>query len=255
MSERPRLPPAYRLIALDSVGSTNDEAKSLAAAGAEDGTVVWAREQTAGRGRQGRRFVSPRGNLYCSFVLRPPGSALAQAAQLGMVAAVALADALLGLLPAAAEIRQKWPNDLLVNGRKVSGILLESSALGPDRLDWLVLGLGVNVTSHPDGTEFPASDLRAEGAREGTTETELLEGFCRRFLVRRLAWLLDGWPDIRREWLARAWRQGLPMRARLESETIEGVFADLDEDGALLLDLEGGARRRITAADIFALNG
>jgi BirA family transcriptional regulator, biotin operon repressor / biotin---[acetyl-CoA-carboxylase] ligase len=254
MTTAPRLPSAYRLIAFDRLGSSNDEAKALAAAGAADGTLVWACEQTAGRGRQGRRFVSPRGNLYCSIVLRP-SCALAQAAQLGLVAAVALADTLAGLLPAAAEIRQKWPNDLLINDRKTSGILLESAARGPDRLDWLVLGLGVNIVSHPEGTEFPATDLHAEGAGAEVSVVTLLEGFAKQFLARRLAWLLDGWPEIRRDWLARAWRKGLPMRARLEGETLHGVFADLDEDGALLLDLAGGARRRITAGDMFALTG
>jgi BirA family biotin operon repressor/biotin-[acetyl-CoA-carboxylase] ligase len=248
----PWLPAAYRLVALDSVGSTNDEAKLLAAAGAEDGTLVWAREQTAGRGRQGRRFASPPGNLYCSLILRPSAPAI-EAAQLGMVAAVALADLFARLLPRACEIGQKWPNDVLVNGRKVSGILLESSAQLPGRLEWLVLGLGINLVSHPEGTEFPAGNLRAEGASATVTPAALLEGFCRQFLSRRLTWLLEGWPEIRRDWLARAWRRGLPMRARIEGETLDGIFADLDAEGALLLDLAGGTRRRITAADVFAL--
>ncbi len=119
----PKLPPAYQLVALERVASTNDEALRLAAEGAEDGTLVWAREQTGGRGRQGRVWSSPPGNLYFSLVLRPD-CAPAEAAQLGFVAGVALGEAIGSVAPPLIDVNYKWPNDLLLNGRKAAGILL-----------------------------------------------------------------------------------------------------------------------------------
>lgn len=123
MERTPDLPANFPLIALGDVGSTNDEARRLAAEGAPDGTVVWARSQNAGRGRYGRSWSSPPGNLYVSLLLRPacpPATAL----QLGFVAAVALGEAL-DRRVAAAALTFKWPNDVLLDGRKIAGILLE----------------------------------------------------------------------------------------------------------------------------------
>ncbi|HEY0521750.1 MAG TPA: biotin--[acetyl-CoA-carboxylase] ligase, partial [Stellaceae bacterium] len=122
----PRLPPSFRLLSYDRLGSTNDEAKRLARDdGAAHGTVVWALEQTQGHGRTGRVWASPPGNLYCSTVLRPDCPA-ARAAEIGFVAALAVGDALTPLLPGSARLGYKWPNDVLVGGRKVSGILAEA---------------------------------------------------------------------------------------------------------------------------------
>lgn len=251
MSVTPRLPPAFRLVALERVGSTNEEAKRLAAEGAEEGTLVWALEQTAGRGRRGRRWHSPRGNLYLSLVLRPDAPP-AEAAQLGMVAAVAVGDALGTVMPPLTEVWFKWPNDILVNGRKAAGILVESAAGAPGRLDWLVLGVGVNVECHPQETQFPATSLHAEGG-DDVAVAALLEAFSRNFLKWADNWVEEGFAPVRRAWLARAWRRGEAIQVRLDDRTLKGVFADLDTVGALLLDLPDGSRRRITAADVFAL--
>jgi BirA family biotin operon repressor/biotin-[acetyl-CoA-carboxylase] ligase len=157
---QPLLPPAYRLIARESVGSTNDAARALAAEGAEDGTLVWAREQTAGRGRQGRDWTSPPGNLYCSLILRPE-CPTREAAQLAFVAALGVAGMVGSHVPPLVPLRFKWPNDVLLGKGKIGGILIEAEGQG-DRLDWLVLGVGVNLASHPDQTRFPATDIRAE---------------------------------------------------------------------------------------------
>jgi BirA family biotin operon repressor/biotin-[acetyl-CoA-carboxylase] ligase len=153
----PRLPPFFRLLRFETIGSTMTEAKRLAGEGAAEGTLVWAGEQTEGRGRRGRPWVSVPGNLYMSLVLRPGGAAAA-AAQLGFAAALAVGEAALRLLPGEARISHKWPNDVLVDGRKLSGILLESAAAADGGLAWLVMGIGVNVASHPDagGARPPA---------------------------------------------------------------------------------------------------
>src|SRR5205085_10360435 len=122
-----RLPAAFRLLSYDRLASTNDEAKRLARDGAAEGTIVWAREQSAGRGRRGRQWIGIPGNLFVSFILRP-ACPPAAASQLGFVAALALGDAIGTSAPPSAALRCKWPNDVLINGRKFAGILLESEA-------------------------------------------------------------------------------------------------------------------------------
>jgi BirA family biotin operon repressor/biotin-[acetyl-CoA-carboxylase] ligase len=242
------LPPAYRLVALESVGSTNEEARRLAREGAEDGTLVWAREQTKGRGRSGRSWVSPPGNLYLSLVLRPDCPPAA-ASQLGFVAALGAGHGLAEVIPPMIDLRYKWPNDILLNRRKVGGILLETESAGADRLDWLVLGLGINVRERPPETGFPATSLREEGDLETTVEN-VLGAFARHFLSWVNRWLDDGFAPVRAAWRKSAIGIGEPIRVRLPKSELEGMFEDIDEDGALLLR-QSGTVRRITAGDVF----
>ncbi len=246
----PRLPPAYRLVALETVGSTNDEALRLAAEGAEDGTLVWAREQTGGRGRQGRSWSSPPGNLYFSLVLRPDCTP-AEAAQLSFVAGLALGEAIGSVAPPMIEVTYKWPNDVLLNGRKGAGILLESRSGADGTLDCLILGVGANVQHFPDDSEFPATSLRFEGAPPDVSEVELLEAFSRYFLSWVNRWLDDGFPPIRRAWLNHAHGLGEEIEVRLPRETLKGTFKDLDESGALVLELADGETRLISAGDVY----
>ena len=248
--DRPRLPPAYRLVALERVGSSNDEAKRLAEEGAEDGTLVWAREQLEGRGRLGRTWASPPGNLYLSLILRPD-CAPAEAAQLGFVAALGLGGGIGSVAPPLVEVRYKWPNDVLFNGRKGAGILLESRMSPSGGIDWLVLGLGVNVTSFPEDATFPATSLRFEGAPPTLTEVDLLEGFARHFLTWINRWLEDGFAPIRETWMRHAHGLGEPVEVRLSGETLSGRFRDLDDSGALLLELADGRVRPIAAGDVY----
>jgi len=243
----PSLPPGYRLIAFDTIGSTNDEAKRMARDSAPGGAVIWAGEQTAGRGRRGRTWTSPPGNLYVSLLLRPGGSA-AHAAQLGFVAALGLGDALHEA--GGPALRCKWPNDLLLDGRKVAGILLESETTVGDTVDFVVIGSGVNLVSKPENTEYPATSLIESGIGS-VTAAALLSAYVRHFDGWLVRWREDGFAPIRAAWLTRASDVGGDIRVRLERDTLFGRFLDLDEDGALLLDT-AGTRRRITAGEIFA---
>lgn len=250
----PSLPSGYRLLAFDTIGSTNDEARRLArAAGQPGGTVIWAGEQTSGRGRRGRFWSSPPGNLYVSLLLRPGGSAAA-AAQLGFVAALGLGDALHEIGGPALAVRCKWPNDLLLgDGRKVAGILLESeTSAGDDAVDFVVIGSGVNLVSKPEGTEYPAASLLEAGIG-GVRPGELLGAYVRHFDGWMTQWREHGFAPIRAAWLARASGIGDDIRVRLERDTLSGRFLDLDTDGALLLDI-AGTRRRITAGEVFPLH-
>ena len=248
MSRTPRLPTPFRLVALERCASTNEEAKALAAKGAEDGTLVWAREQTAGRGRRGRHWHSPPGNLYFSLLVRPRVS-LAEAACLGIVSALAVSEALVALLPAAAEVRCKWPNDVLVGGRKLAGILLESGMAQAGRPAWLVIGVGVNIASHPSSAAFPASSLAAEGGAAHSPEA-VLERVAAALAAWLARWRREGFQPAREAWLARAWRRGEIIELGLEHETLAGRFEGLDAAGALLLALADGRHRRIAAGDV-----
>jgi BirA family biotin operon repressor/biotin-[acetyl-CoA-carboxylase] ligase len=248
----PTLPEGFRLHHFETLGSTNDEAKALARAGAPEGTLVWAGEQTAGRGRRGRTWRSPPGNLYLSLVLRPEG-APSRAAQLGFVAALGLGDALAALAGPALKLRYKWPNDLLVDGRKLAGILLESENAASDRVDFVVAGIGVNIVAAPEDVEFPATSLEAEGVAT-ITPPVLLGGFARHFEIWGRRWREAGFAPVRAAWLARASGLGEPVRVRLERDMLFGRFLDLDDDGALVLEGEAG-RRRIAAGEVFPALG
>jgi len=243
----PSLPPFYRLLRHRRLGSTNEEAKSLAASGAFEGSLVWALEQTSGHGRRGRVWASPLGNLYASVVLRPQVTPLL-AAQLGFAAALAVGEACLDVAPDAA-IGFKWPNDVLLRGRKLAGILIESQTRGDGRVDWLVLGIGVNLSTYPVATDYPATALSACGV-EVPPET-MLAGLAQRFLVWYERWDRgEGFATIRAAWLERAVGLGWALRASLPGATLSGVFAGLDKDGALLLDT-GSGRHRIEAGEVF----
>ena len=242
------LPGGCTLIELHSVDSTNDEARDRAQNGAADGTVVWAREQTAGRGRRGRDWSSPIGNLYTSTIFqpdRPPG----EAAQLSLVAAVALAEALEAVLPTKAEVVCKWPNDILVDGQKIAGILLEAQGDG-DAVHWIVIGCGVNVASHPETAAYPATGVNMECGENIALET-VLERYLNRLFVWRDRWLNSGIKPVRRAWIKRAAGLGGPITVRLPDRELSGRFSDMDEDGALLLELPDGVQQRITAGDVF----
>lgn len=236
MISAPVLPDGWTLVALDSVGSTNDEAARLAEAGAAEGTVVWAREQTGGRGRRGRHWSSPVGNLYSSTILRPDCQA-SRATELGFVAALAVAD----VVPAGRETRVKWPNDVMVDGGKVAGILLESSIGQGGLVEHVVAGIGINVGFAP---QLP--EMRYPGAALGGSVEATLEKLTRA-MARRLAdWRHHGFETVRAAWLAKAGPIGADVDVRLGEELVRGRFAGLDGDGALLLDTTAGPRKIVS---------
>ncbi|MEC7571593.1 MAG: biotin--[acetyl-CoA-carboxylase] ligase, partial [Pseudomonadota bacterium] len=156
-------PTPGHVVVRPAVDSTNSEASRLLAAGADHGLVVRADCQSAGRGRRGRTWVSPPGNLYCSLLARPPISAPAPLATLTFVAALAVHQLVRAALPAARTVALKWPNDVLVDGAKVSGILLEGQHGGAGPA--VIIGVGINLASHPAGAPYAVTDLAAGGGR------------------------------------------------------------------------------------------
>lgn len=245
----PLLPRGYRLVFHETVGSTNDEAKGLARGGAAEGAIVWALAQTAGRGRRGRAWASPPGNLYVSLVLRPEGPP-DRAAQLGFAAALAVADTLADLAPGLAGVACKWPNDVLVAGRKIAGILLESEMGEGSGLAFMVLGVGVNLASAPPESEFPATSLAGEGCPPPAPQAAL-EAFARHFDLWARRWREDGFAPLRAAWLACAAGLSREIRVRLETAMLHGKFLDLDREGRLVLEMADGLRHHISAGDVF----
>lgn len=232
--------------AYDVLPSTNDEAAARARAGAAEGSAVWALRQTAGRGRRGREWRSDDGNLFVSTIFRPQ-VAPARAAELSFAAALAVADAL--ETPAFGGLRPqlKWPNDVLLGGGKVAGILLESELADDGGVAWVVVGVGVNLAVAPGDVERPAAALPAAVDRETALEALLsaLDRRCRQ-------WRTGGFAAIRNDWLEKAVGLEQPIIVRLAKETLHGVFRGLDSDGVLLLDVgDGLPPRRIAAGDVF----
>ena len=239
--------PPLRHVAYDEVGSTNDEALALAASGEALPIWVTARRQLAGRGRQGAPWISQAGNLYASLLLAR-AFGLLQAAQLPLVTALALHDALVAVLGPDAGLGIKWPNDLLLNRRKIAGILAESKRLADGR-PVIVIGCGVNCARHPQDTRHKASSLLAEGY--SVTPDELFAEFFKHMAGRLAVW--DGgagFGEIRTAWLDRAIGLGEAIHVRLPRSTIDGIFAGLDPAGRLILRQPSG-ERTVSAGELF----
>jgi BirA family biotin operon repressor/biotin-[acetyl-CoA-carboxylase] ligase len=243
-----------RIAAYDTLGSTNAEALSLARGGEHGPLWVTAQRQTAGRGRRGNAWVSEPGNLYATLLLTesvPPG----RAPELCFVAALALHDAVTSLFPPLAgggmkeRVKVKWPNDLLIDGRKLSGILIEAESTGGRGA--VAIGIGVNCAHHPDDAARPATSLAACGV---AVEPDALLRRLSAAMTNRLAEWDEGrgFAAIRAGWLARAAGLGGDIVVRLPDRELTGQFETLDPSGRLMLRLPGGAVEAITAGEVFA---
>jgi BirA family biotin operon repressor/biotin-[acetyl-CoA-carboxylase] ligase len=248
-----RLPDGFVLEAHDRLASTNDEALRRAEAGAPAGLVVTAHEQTSGRGRHGRAWASPPGNLYASVLLRPD-CPMVVAAQLSLVAGLALGEALVRLGPPDLDLQLKWPNDVLIGGAKAAGILIEGTSDAAGITSWVIVGSGVNIGSCPGDTPYPATFLLREGFAPlpplAVLEAYLFE--LDRWLAR---WREGGFGAVRQAWLARGFGLGGEIQLRLAGGEFQGRFLDLTDSGALLVEHAGGGRREIAAGDVFYLGG
>ncbi|MCC4240880.1 biotin--[acetyl-CoA-carboxylase] ligase [Thalassospira povalilytica] len=247
-----RLPEGFHLHELEAIDSTNDEAKRLADKGAQSGALVLARTQTSGRGRRGRAWSSPVGNLYSSLLLRPTCS-LAEAARLTFLIAVSMAEAVEMVTGNQVRPDCKWPNDLMVNGRKICGILLESASNQGSATDYLVIGTGVNVAFAPDDAERPATSLSALGAP--VSVDELVSTYLARIAHWLPIWEDKGFGPVREAWLSRGYGIGQPVVARLTERELSGTFVGLDDDGSLVLREDSGTEHRIGAGEVFFATG
>lgn len=244
----PLLPANYRLLEFDEIDSTNEEAKRLAAAGNRGPLWIQARTQTAGRGRRGREWVSPVGNLMATLLVAPERPA-AEAACLSFVASLAVHDAVCTWIDPDF-VKVKWPNDVLVKGRKVSGILLESaSTVDTSNLPWLAVGIGINLVHAPSIANYPATFINEHGTAPDAREalSVLAMAWHRRFSL----WQAAGFEPARQAWLKVAAGIGQHIEVRLAQETLTGTFESVMHDGALQLLMPTGERRQVTAGEVF----
>jgi BirA family biotin operon repressor/biotin-[acetyl-CoA-carboxylase] ligase len=238
---------AWRIERRETLGSTNDEARRLALAGDPGRIWIIAGEQTRGRGRLGRAWTSPPGNLYASALLVDPAP-IAIAAQVGFVAGVALQHAAADL--GAADVRLKWPNDLVHRDAKLAGILVEGVSLGQGRFACAV-GIGVNCASAPDGLAYPTTTLQAALGRPVAAD-ELFERLSPRFDEALRLWSAgDGFAGVREAWLARAAGLGGPVRIAGANGARAGLFETLDAQGRLVLRSADGPETIETGDLIF----
>lgn len=243
------VPSAFQLLAFESLDSTNDELRRRAMQDAADGTVVCALEQTKGRGRRGRTWTSEPGNLFCS-ILKRPSCPLKDAAQLSFVSALAIHGAVKeATVGFDCDVQCKWPNDVLIDGYKISGILLESQAQSVEKLDWMIIGIGVNLLHSPANTPYPSGYIGSYRQKTVTPQA-MLEILLKHFLHWFDRWQTVGFTDIRRAWLENAKGVGEEITVNLANDRIKGIFETLDPDGALVLGTPQG-QRIITAGDVF----
>ncbi len=241
-------PEGVQLLEFDQIDSTNAEARRMAEAG-ECGPI-WIRGdvQTAGRGRRGRGWISPAGNLFATLLIRPQATP-AEAALLSFAAALAVAETLDAFVD-AERVRLKWPNDVQLDGKKVCGALLESAAGPSGQVDWLAVGIGINLASHPHLDEPQTISLaEAMGGIAPPPQvalTHLAASFARWYA----SWEQDGFAPLRTAWLARARGLGEAITVNLPQEVLHGTMGGIDDSGALLLETVGGIRK-ISAGEVF----
>lgn len=234
----------HRVIHFERIDSTNSEAHRLAQQGERGPLWLWADEQTVGRGRLGRTWVSEPGNLYATFLF-PIAGGPDVAAQAGFVAALAVHDLVTALLPHARALI-KWPNDLVIDGAKFCGLLAEVAASNPTAI---AVGCGLNIANAPDGTPYPVTALARHGRVPET-------GSILRILDARLSGQLAIWNEgrgftaIREAWMDRAAGLDGEAVARIGDREVRGTFRGLATDGALIMELADGTQKHIHAGDV-----
>lgn len=252
LSSAPKMPTRHRLVRLETCDSTNSEARRRADAGEPGPLWVWSLRQSAGRGRSGRSWQSQPGNLFASLLVSL-NCPLTTAGQLALVAGIAAYETVARFLPFESRgyLLLKWPNDVLFDEEKIAGVLLESATAQSGCK--IVVGTGINLVSHPKDLEQKATSLAGHGVTaDAQAALEALAAEMNTWISR---WDQGtGFTRIRRAWLDRAGPAGRPIKVRVSAEKeVEGTFAGLDSNGALQLVTSDGAKRRITAGDVFFL--
>lgn len=243
--------PDWRVSHVASTGSTSADLITLVSAGKAGEGRLWltAGEQTAGRGRRNRRWSSPVGNLHTSLALLDPAPT-AHIGFLPLVAALAIRDAIDDELDGTdATVALKWPNDVLINGAKCCGTLLET-ATTPDNRPAVIIGCGINISAHPLDTPYPATHLRDH--QPSADARSLFHRLAASFAATLADWDRGrNGSALRDRWLEHALGRGEPLTVRLDNAIVQGVFEDLDEAGLLILRMSDGASRRFAAGDVF----
>ena len=235
---------SWQIQRFDEVSSTQDIATEKARQGAPAGTVIVATSQSKGRGRSGNNWDSLTGNLFCSLVLRPDIEP-AQSGQYSFLIAIALNRALSDILNDGHSIKNKWPNDVLVDEKKIAGILLEA-VLDANSIDAMIVGIGVNIAYAPQDKIFLNAVANAPETVDG-----FLSGLLAHLAEVLAEYEAEGFAALREEWLDQALNLHQPIKVRLPNSVLDGVFEGLEADGALTLRLANGDIKVIHSGEVF----
>mgnify|MGYP001029970589 FL=1 len=244
------LPSEYNLFSYEEVRSTMITARELANKSGEIGTIVWAKNQTEGRGRQGKSWVSPPGNLYFSFIRESEQLSKNLLFSPVYITSLSLAETIEEISSSSIDLFIKWPNDLLVNGSKIAGILIERF-LSFNKKDLLNIGVGVNVNNSPNNVGYITTNLKKENVN--ISPKDLLLCFFENLSRNEKKYNTQGLELILKKWKKYSHNKGDKLKVKLGNNNLEGIFEDIDKNGALILLLKNGKTETIYAGDVFVL--
>lgn len=245
------MPDGVGAVLFSSLESTNDTAREAFARGEIGPTWFAALEQTKGRGRLGRTWVSNGGgNLYTSLLFKPDVEP-AELAALPFITSLAVRDALIKHGADGDSVQCKWPNDVLINEKKCAGILIETILSPKNTIDSVIVGIGINLNSFPDSAQFPPTSLLAE-AGFAPQPDEFLATLAEVFIAHWLNWILNGFTVTASQWTDVAWGLGKRRSVETSAGSVDGTLIGLADDGALILKLDEGGEKRLYAGDVFS---
>lgn len=234
----------------EELDSTNNEAKRyIANPPSSSHTIICARKQTSGRGKYGNSWVSQEGNLFCSIII-PNTKELSEMSQLSFVTSCALEKTIGSIIKEnnlEQKIELKWPNDVLLEGKKISGILLETTG---SRSEYLIIGIGINLLYSPELPDILTTNLKSEGIKQ-LDYSVVIDKLITNFVEYYHNWLETGFLGIREYWLKKAYNLGKNTVIKLPNSIIKGKFIDIDLTGQMMIKLDTGQIKPISSGDVF----
>ena len=252
MKSKLQIPSVYEVVALETVDTVLDEAIRRAENGADEGTLIWAQDQTQTRWRGDSGWLPGSGNLHCAIILRPD-FATAITPELNFVAAVSLSNAIAARLSPGVSLRYRWPNDIILNTDKVAGVMLAASPLRDAHYEWVVLAAHVNIATYPEDQDINAvSIIDAEGLTD-IDPPSLLEDYAKHFLSSINKWSETGLASILKSWQQRVDGIGERISINLNKDRIAGILESLNADGSANIVTDDGSSRRIRVGEYYNL--
>jgi BirA family biotin operon repressor/biotin-[acetyl-CoA-carboxylase] ligase len=247
-----RLPSLYELVELQSVDSVIKEARRRAEAGADEGTLIWAHEQTDAYERSGNPWHSPPKNLYCAVILQPE-SPFIQALPINYVAAVSLGTALGSLMSPMVTLRYRWPNDITLNGDKAAGIFIDTPTPTDAQIPWMVVGIAVNIATYPDNPNPGAVSVHEVEGNKDINVTDVLEEYSKQFLHWINRWAEHGFESILKTWQQRVDGVDEEISIELRNETVTGIFKRVETNGDIAVQIFDNRVRNVSLREFYAL--
>ena len=252
MQSKLQIPSVFDIVALDAVDTVLDEAIRRAESGADEGTLIWAQDQTGTRWRGSSGWLPGSGNLHCAIILRPDFST-AITPELNFVAAVSLGSAIASRLSPGVSLRYRWPNDIILNADKVAGVMLATSSQRNSHYEWAVLAAHVNIATYPQDQDIDAvSIIDAEGSTD-IDPPSLLEDYAKHFLASINRWAETGLASILKSWQQRVDGVGERISIELNGDRVTGILESLGADGSAKIVADSGSSRQIRVGEYYNL--